>query len=157
MSLELIKTFTEYHMDMTRRVWDSIEQISDEQFLVEGDYSRGSIRNLMVHIASTDRRWLAGLKNEPDVGHLNSEDYPTRASARDVFQTIAQDLAGYVSTLTDDDLNGTTKEIGEPRWQVLLHLVNHGTDHRATVLEKLHEFGAPTFPQDFIIWLWERK
>jgi hypothetical protein len=37
------------------------------------------------------------------------------------------------------------------------HLVNHGTDHRSTVLQKLTEFGAPTFDQDFIIWMWSRK
>jgi len=24
-------------------------------------------------------------------------------------------------------------------------------------LQKLHDLGAPTFAQDFIIWLWERK
>ena len=35
-----------------------------------------------------------------------------------------------------------------PRWQALLHLVNHGTDHRATVLERLHALGVPTFDQD---------
>ena len=66
MELELIKTFIEYHIDMTRRVWDSINQITDEQFLADDAYSRGSIRNLMVHLASTDRRWLAGLKNLED-------------------------------------------------------------------------------------------
>jgi uncharacterized damage-inducible protein DinB len=48
-------------------------------------------------------------------------------------------------------------EFTHPRWAVLLHLVNHGTDHRSTVLQKLTEFGAPTFDQDFIIWLWSRK
>ena len=157
MELELIKTFVTYHIDMTRRVWDSINQITDEQFLADDVYSRGSIRNLMVHLVSTDRRWLAGLKNQPDVGHLNFEDYSTRVTAREAFQNVTKDLTEYISTLTREDLNENTDQVAEPRWQILLHLVNHGTDHRATVLEKLHEFGAPTFPQDFIIWLWERK
>jgi uncharacterized damage-inducible protein DinB len=47
--------------------------------------------------------------------------------------------------------------MGDPRWAILLHLVNHGTDHRATVLEKLTDLGAPTFDQDFIFWLWNRQ
>ncbi len=60
MELELIKTYIEYHIDVSRRVWDLIDQITDEQFLADDAYSRGSIRNLMVHLVSTDRRWLAG-------------------------------------------------------------------------------------------------
>jgi uncharacterized damage-inducible protein DinB len=62
MELELIKTFIEYHIDMSRRVWDSIQQITEEQFLADDAYSRGSIRNLMVHLASTD---LPALKIYP--------------------------------------------------------------------------------------------
>ena len=157
MELEFIKTLIAYHIDTTRRVWDSIDHITDEQFLADDPYSRGSIRNFMVHLASTDRRWLAGLKNQPDVGHLNPEEYSNRGAAREAYLNTAEDLTEYISTLTNDDLREPTKEVGEPRWQVLLHLANHGTDHRSTVLHRLYEFGAPTFSQDFIIWLWERK
>jgi uncharacterized damage-inducible protein DinB len=157
MDLALIRTVTDYHLDMTRRVWDSIEQITDEQFLADDVYSRGSIRNLMVHIASTDRRWLAGLKNQPDVGHLTLEDYPTRASARQVFEIVARDLAAYVDGVGDEEVDGHANDIPAPRWTVILHLVNHGTDHRATVLQRLTGLGAPTFNQDFILWLWDRK
>jgi len=157
MELELIKTFIEYHLDMTRRIWDSIQQITDEQFLADDAYSRGSIRNLMVHLSSTDRRWLAGLKNLEDVGHLKFEDYTTRAQAQEAFESVAKDLVDYSSTLTEVDLNSPNDKVAEPRWQVILHIINHGTDHRSTVLQRLHEFGAPTFDQDFIMWLWSKK
>jgi len=157
MELELIKTFIEYHLDMTRRVWDTINQITDEQFLADDAYSRGSIRNLMVHLTSTDRRWLAGLKNLEDVGHLKFEDYTTCAQAQEIFENVMKDLSEYSSALTEADLNTPNDKVAEPRWQILLHLVNHGTDHRSTVLQRLHEFGAPNFDQDFIMWLWNRK
>jgi uncharacterized damage-inducible protein DinB len=111
----------------------------------------------MVHLASTDRRWLAGLKNREDVGHLKFEDYTTRAQAREAFESVAKDLADYSSTLTEVDLNSPNDKVAEPRWQVILHIINHGTDHRSTALQRLHEFGAATFDQDFIMWLWSRK
>jgi uncharacterized damage-inducible protein DinB len=157
MELDLIKTFIEYHLDMTRRVWDSINEITDEQFLADDAYSRGSIRNLMVHLASTDRRWLAGLKNLPDVGHLRFEDYSTRAEAHQVFEQVAKGLSEYTNSLTTEELNQNPNNLPNPRWAVILHLINHGTDHRSTVLQRLHEFGAPTFDQDFMMWLWSRK
>ena len=157
LSVDMIQTLIEYHIDMTRRVWGSIDQITAEQFLADDAYSRGSIRNLMVHLFSTDRRWLTGLRDAEDVGHLNFDDFQTKAVAREAFEKIAKDLADYIRTLTDADLNAPNDKIAEPRWQVLLHMINHGTDHRSTVLQRLHEFGAPTFNQDFIMWLWGRK
>ena len=156
MQLELIKTMIEYHLDMTRRVWEVINYITEEQFLADDIYSRGSVRNLMVHLTSTDRRWLAGIKDEHDIGHLKFEDYSTRAHAHQIFEEVAQNLGEYAATLTDEQLDENPKNMSNPRWQVLLHLSNHGTDHRSTVLQRLHEFGAPTFDQDFIMWLWRK-
>jgi uncharacterized damage-inducible protein DinB len=155
-NIEMVRTYIEYHCSMTHRVLESIAQISEAQFLQEDAYSRCSIRNFMVHLVSTDRRWLAGLKNLPDAGHLKFADYPNRESARSVFEQVAKELMDYVASLTDAKLEQSPAGIPNPRWQILLHMANHGTDHRATVLQRLTEFGAPTFDQDFIMWLWSR-
>ena len=84
------------------------------------------------------------------------EEYPDRASVRAEWDAVAQDMTDYLTSLTDDELAQNPDNIPAARWQVLLHVANHGTDHRATVLQKLHEFGAPTFDQDFVLWLWGR-
>ena len=160
MELELIQTFVKYHLEMTRHVWESIDQITEEQFLADDVYSRGSIRNLMVHLANTDSNWLAGLKNIPeskDPPRRKYEEYPDRASVRSFWNATANDLAEYVERLTEAELNENPVDIPSARWLVLLHIINHGTDHRSTVLQRLHEFGAPTFDQDFIMWVWSRK
>ncbi|HCR71335.1 MAG TPA: hypothetical protein DIW23_07830 [Anaerolineae bacterium] len=157
MKLDLIKLYIEYHIETTRRVWDSIEQITEEQFLANSIYSHGSIRNLMVHLTSVERRWLAGLKNGEDVPHLKQENYDSIAKAREIFEVINKDLGDYVINLAEEKLNQPIEKLSEPTWQILLHLVNHGTDHRAIVLHKLTELGAPTFEQDFILWLWNKK
>ena len=156
MDLELIKTFTRYHIDTTRRVWDSIQHVTDEQFLADDVYSRGSIRNLMVHLANTDSNWLRGLKNIPeseDPPSKKYEEYPDRVSVQAYWDSTAKALDSYVETLTQAEVEEHPVDIPYPRWQVLLHVSNHGTDHRSTVLQRLHEFGAPTFDQDYIYWL----
>jgi uncharacterized damage-inducible protein DinB len=157
MKLDLIKLYIKYHIETTRHVWDTIEQITEEQFLANNIYSHVSIRNLMVHLTSVERRWLAGLKNQEDVPHLKQEDYDSIAKAREIFDLVSKDLGDYVINLSEDELNQNTNNLSELAWQILLHLVNHGTDHRAIVLQKLTELGAPTFEQDFIIWLWSKK
>ncbi len=159
MELELIKTFIEYHVGITRHVWDSIDQIAEGQFLADDSYSKGSLRNLMVHLANTDLNWLTVLKNLPDIRPQlkKREEYPDRASARAYWESVAKELSEYVNDLSEAELNENPKAVPAPRWQVLLHIVNHGTDHRSTVLQKLTKLDAPTFEQDFMIWLLKRK
>ncbi|MBZ0289794.1 MAG: hypothetical protein K8I30_19385, partial [Anaerolineae bacterium] len=41
-----------------------------------------------------------------------------------------------------------------PRWEILLQVANHGTDHRAQILAMLHtQFGARTVEQDLILFV----
>lgn len=40
-------------------------------------------------------------------------------------------------------------------WQVLLHVVNHGTDHRAQILRLLNDLGVKTGPQDYIFYVYD--
>ena len=111
----------------------------------------------MVHLCHTDLRWLTGLKNLPIRTEVkNYEAYPDRTSVRTYWEAVAADLSEYVRSLQKTSLVENPVDIPGPRWEVLLHLVNHGTDHRSTVLQQLHDYGAPTFDQDFIIWLAKR-
>ena len=40
-------------------------------------------------------------------------------------------------------------------WQILLHVANHGTDHRAQLLRLLNDMGVQTKPQDYIFYVYE--
>jgi uncharacterized damage-inducible protein DinB len=42
-------------------------------------------------------------------------------------------------------------------WQVLLHVVNHGTDHRAQILRLLNDLGGYTEYQDYIIHVYAHQ
>lgn len=157
-ALENIRLYIEYHLALSRKAWESIDQLTDAQFFQDDAYSQGSVHHLMVHITGVDRRWLAGLKNLPDAGPLKVDDYPpTRSGARAFFESVAKDLTDYMATLSEAELLAIPPNIPSSRMSVLMHIVNHGTDHRATVLQKLNAFGAPSFGQDFIPWLWHRK
>jgi uncharacterized damage-inducible protein DinB len=157
-ALEIIRTLIEYNYALYRRVWDSITHLSDEQFVQEVNYSHGSIRNQIVHVASVDERWLRGLMELPDARtfSLKPSDYLTRESGRALWDATSRDVVEYVAALDAGSLERQPQGMPGPAWQVLTHLVNHGTDHRAQILRVLHDFGAPTFDQDLVIHLWTR-
>jgi uncharacterized damage-inducible protein DinB len=156
---ELIRSYMEYNDAMSRRVWESIMTLSDEQFVDRFNYSHGSIRDLMVHMAVVDGRWMRGLKEEPEARSYTKEPtlFHTRQKAFEFWDQTARELMTYVQSLEESELSSTPVGMYGPVWQVLLHLVNHGTDHRSQVLRALADFDAPTFDQDFILFQWFKK
>ena len=154
-NLEIIQTMIDYNYTLHHRLWQSIMTLSDEQFVADIPYSHGSIRNHMVHLARVDVSWLRGLKGDATARsyRLNPEDYPTRTSVREVCDSAEQEVRDYLATLDDNVLASTPQGMPLPVWQTLLHLVNHGTDHRGQVLRALHDFGAVTFDQDLAFYL----
>lgn len=163
MNAEYFRKFYDYNYTLHRRVWDCIDHITDEQFVEEVPYSIGSIRNHMVHLTGVDERWLARLRGLPAPDNLKYMDFPERSSTRARWEQAADDMLSYVDRLQNSQLEEIVKYDmphrggmkHTPRWQLLLHVVNHGTDHRAQVLPILHRFGAPTLEQDLIIFLWD--
>ena len=146
---DVIRAMVAYHVSSNRRLWEHLmAHVTDEQFTRALGYSHGSIRHQVVHLAATDRYWLHDIQAKPVTG-LEPEDYPTRESFSAVWEGIEQALLTYVQSLTDADLAEVPDGLVESRWQALVHVVNHGTDHRAQILSMLHSLDVPTFEQDF--------
>ena len=64
MTSEDVRRLFAYNAWAFDRVLSCIEQITDEQFLEDVDYSRGSVRNQMLHIVTGMERWMQRLKGE---------------------------------------------------------------------------------------------
>lgn len=143
-----------YHFAMNRKLWDySVMALTEEQFTRRLEYSVGSIRNQVVHLLNIDDRWFCGLRGQPVPGFLNPVYFNKRPKIREMWDEVEGKMQAYLATLTDEMLPQPYDDGRMAVWQVLLHIVNHGTDHRAQTLAMLHGIGALTFPQDYAIWL----
>jgi uncharacterized damage-inducible protein DinB len=164
MNLTYFHEIFDYNYALHSRVWDSIMQITDSQFLEEIPYSIGSIRNHMVHLMNVDQRWLCRVMQMPlPAQRINQEEYLTRAATRLKWEEIEKFVCNSVYSLSESDLDRPVEiKISsrpnmniKPVWQILAHVVNHGTDHRAQILPILYRMGAPTFDQDLMLHLWQ--
>ncbi len=145
----IIRAMAEYHVASNRRLrQEALQSVTDEQFVQPLGYSHGSLRQQVVHLAQTDRYWLHDIQTKPVLG-LNAEDYPTLASFTPLWEGIEQAVLDYVRGLSEHDLAAVPAGLLETRWEALVHMFTHGTDHRAQILSMLHGLGAPTFEQDF--------
>lgn len=163
MKVNAVQTLFSYHYGMFEQVWDCVTGLSVEQFVAESDYSLGSVRNHLVHCLNVDERWLARLQGGDLPPILEEATYPDQAVVRGLWETVWIKVLNYVNSLTEADLSQMVRVEFPgsypspkplPRWLYLTHVVNHGTDHRAQILARLHELGGATLEQDLVLYLW---
>ena len=159
MDADAFRHFYGYHFAENRSLWDTcVMPLSDEQFARPVAYSRGSVRDQILHLMSCDETWFTGLRGLPIPDSLSAAAFPDRPSIRARWDLLESDMRDYLSQLRDDMLATRPLE-GEDKdllvWQVLLHVVNHGTDHRAQLLRVLNDLGLQTTSQDYIFYVYE--
>lgn len=161
-----IRTIFDYNFWAFERVWECICQISEEQFIQPIDYSTGSIRNIVAHIMSANRNWMGRLQDAEMSPRLVYEDFISLPQTKAKWDELRQEFQNYLDSLTEDQLEETVNwelparglRSDNPRSELLLHLANHATDHRAQILAILHQhFHVQTVEQDMIFYLAERK
>lgn len=159
MNADAFRHFYAYHFSENRTLWDHfIMPLSPEQFMQPVDYSQGSVRNQIVHLMEVDEAWFSDLRGASIPEPPDFADVNDRALIRAHWDTVEQMMRAYLAILTDAMLLDKPLQ-GEDEnlflWQVLLHVVNHGTDHRAQVRRVLHDLGVRTPPQDYIFYTYE--
>lgn len=121
------------------RLLDAAAKLSDEQLVNERGGSRGSVADNLEHLVDTQIGWSAVISEK---GRSLPWERPAEgiaAALRARFDESDAWLREITGGLTDESLAAVVRTLhggemhGFPRWQMLLHLVNHGTQHRAEI------------------------
>jgi uncharacterized damage-inducible protein DinB len=160
MNANAFRHFYNYHFSENRNLWGSyVALLSLEQFTQSTGYSQGSVRDQIVHLMSVDDTWFSGLRGVEIPESLNPADFPDKESIRAHWDNVEKNMRDYLSTLRDEMLFEKPFPDGEDKdlilWQVLLQVVNHGTDHRAQLLRLLNDLGVKTTSQDYIFYVYD--
>jgi len=159
MNANAFRHFYGYHFAENRKTWDTyIRSLSREQFTQSVSYSHGSVRDQIVHLMSVDDTWFSGLRGVDIPEPLDPAQLNDRKMIRARWDNVEQRMRDYLAELRDDmlvdkPLDGEDQDLTV--WQVLLHVVNHGTDHRAQVLRLLNDLGVKTTSQDYIFYVYD--
>lgn len=159
MNANAFRHFYDYHFAMNRFLWDSyIVPLTSEQFTQAASYSHGSVRDQLVHLVNVDEVWFSDLSGQVPAESLEPAQVVDRAAFRAHWDAVEQRMRAYLAALRDDmlqdqPLQGEDKDLRV--WQVLLHVANHGTDHRAQILRLLNDLGVKTTSQDYVFYVYE--
>jgi uncharacterized damage-inducible protein DinB len=164
MTPEYFKTLYGYNSWANELILRTAEQVSAEQFTARTLYSMGNLRGTLVHILSAEWIWLSRWNGVSPQAMLREEELPTLAALRARWRDEEAKLRAFVAKLTDADLrrvvaykNTRGEPLAFPLWQLMAHVVNHGTQHRAEAAAMLTDLGHSPGNIDLVIYLAEQE
>jgi uncharacterized damage-inducible protein DinB len=161
-----LRTLYGYNHWATERLLEVAKQLTPEQLHAPGSAGHGSVHNTLLHLVNTQKSWLAWWDGSLSAEEayrltLNPTDFPDLAALRTIWEEVEQATQAFVSSLTDEDVirvyaqtlpNGV--DFRMPLWQMMLHVANHGTQHRSEAAAMLTSFGHSPGNLDLLFHLW---
>lgn len=154
-------TLFAYNAWANRKVVAAAAGLEPALLLAPADLSHGSILGALVHVYAAEVVWRARCQFGQSPARLPMEgDFSALGELAAVWLPEADAFAGYVGQLAasafDEDIAYTnTKGVvfSTPLWQVLAHVVNHGTQFRTEAAVALSRHGCSPGDLDLIAYL----
>jgi uncharacterized damage-inducible protein DinB len=144
---------------------DAVAAITSEQFLRPMGNSFSSVRDTIADICAAERIWITRLKGEKLQGLQKPDRIPDIDAARKEWAELEGEMREQLArlgaeaverTIEYQDLRGNDQS--DVLWQMLQHMVNHGTYHRGQITTMLRQLdSAPPRSMDLITFYRERN
>jgi uncharacterized damage-inducible protein DinB len=150
MTFEDLQTLVEYHYWARDRVLASVETLSDEQLRKNLGNSFASIFDTVVHLYGADWIWCTRWNGESPMSLPAASTFPDLAAVRQAWSEEEQRIRSVLTRLGPDGVARPIEYRGwdgrqqaQPFWQMLQHLVNHGSYHRGQLTTMVRQLGVP--------------
>ena len=121
------------------RLLEAAGKLSDERLASEPGGSRGNVADNLAHLVNTQVGWSDVISETDFTPQPPLPEQDIMAALRQRFAESHARLREIIGGLTDESLTAVVRRErgsqvhGYPRWQMLLHLATHGTQHRAEI------------------------
>ncbi len=165
MNIEDIQFIYEYNYWANGKILDAAAKVTDEQFFAPASFSYGSLHGTLFHILDAEYSWRLLFETNFTVSEdLDRALVSNFQSLKEEWGKEEQAMRAYLNGLTDEDVVSHKKYINSEGihrdrilWHCLLHVVNHGTQHRSEAAALLTDFGCSPGDLDFTLFLHEHK
>ncbi|HEU4745584.1 MAG TPA: DinB family protein [Anaerolineales bacterium] len=151
-----------YNQWANAKILNAAANVTTDQFLAPASFPHGGLRGTLVHALSAEWIWRTRWEGSSPTVMLKAEEFPDFPSLRGRWAEEEMRLMNFVSGISDESLNNTfdyTNTSGKPfsrvLWHAMVHLVNHGTQHRTEAAAMLTDFGCSPGDIDLIFFVSE--
>ncbi|MBE2236544.1 MAG: DinB family protein [Caldilineaceae bacterium] len=160
MNLADLMTLYNYNYWANRRILQAADGLTVEQFVAPHDLSWGSIRDVLVHTLGAEWIWrIRCQEGRSPSAMLNPAQFPTLDALTAQWAEEESAMRGYLASLEEAALSQPLAYVstgGRPfsstLWHILVHVVNHGTQHRAEVAHILTQLDHSPGDLDMILY-----
>jgi uncharacterized damage-inducible protein DinB len=164
MNIKDIHLIYEYNYWANKQILSASDNVSHQQLMAPASFPYGCLHGTLLHILDTEWGWRALFQSIESASDLLAADFPTVATLKTRFQDEETSMRVYLASLRDEDMESHlryTIDTGIERdrilWHCLLHVVNHGTQHRSEAAALLTDYGQSPGDLDFTVFLNEYK
>jgi len=143
-----IRFLFDYDRWGTRRVLNAAAGLPHEEWSRSAAIGERGIGGILVHALGAHMRWRGGWQGRTDRPRPEAEPLPGPADLRDRWEIEWNALDEFLDTLDEERLKGPFDEFR--LWQTMVHVVNHGTQHRSEVAALLTQAGHSPGDLDLI-------
>jgi uncharacterized damage-inducible protein DinB len=138
-SVDTLRLHLDYSSWATQRLMDVAAKLSEEELTRDFKTADKTVLDTLVHIYAADRIWLARVQAEPRASFIDPQDRDLTLLQTE-WPALQQRWKLWLRDFNDGDLARVIdfkdmkgRPYSQPVWQIVLHLVNHGTHHRGQV------------------------
>jgi uncharacterized damage-inducible protein DinB len=153
------QTLFAYTWHIRSRLMSCAAQLSEDDYLEDPGYGRGSLHNLFFHMLRAEINWHRALEIRSQQPPPQAEDYPTlqalQMRSEEEHQTWQRLLEKLSVEEIEGNLNFTNRrgeQVTRPRWRILQHVLMHGMQHHAEAAQLLTAKGQSPGDIDFIFF-----
>jgi uncharacterized damage-inducible protein DinB len=165
MNLAYLQTLLDYHYWARDIVLDAVTELPHEQFTKPVESSFRSVRDTVAHIYAADWIWYMRWIGEAPTSLIAYDQFSDATSIRKAWKDLESNVRQLVNDLGEDGINKafdyrllSGAPDTAPFWQMLVHVVNHGSYHRGQVTTLMRQLGAhPPKPTDMIAFFRTRR
>jgi uncharacterized damage-inducible protein DinB len=147
----------QYNHWTTEKILNVASQVTAEQFLASAPFPHGGLHGTLVHTLFAQWIWRMRWEGTSPNYRLKPEDFPTFESLRTRFDEEAKLLMAFVENVPEERLGERfyyNNTVGQPKdhilWQAMVHVVNHGTQHKTEAAAMLTSYGCSPGDIDMI-------
>jgi uncharacterized damage-inducible protein DinB len=156
-----MRTLFDYNYWANGKILTAAAGMGAEELSAPASLRHGSLLATLVHTLAVEWMWRTRCeKGDSPPRYIPPERFLGVESVQVAWAEEEKATRAFLGTLTDGRLNEPVRYAsrrGESReavlWQVLVHVVNHGTHHRAEAGLRLAELGRNPGDMDFLLYL----
>jgi uncharacterized damage-inducible protein DinB len=165
MNLKDMQLLFDYNYWANQLILAKAAELSPEQLTQPISFSWGSLQGTLVHTLDSEHMWrhLCHYQIIVSPRLAAREPFPTLESIAAYWKNEEAEMRAYVNSLNDSDMESIVRYEADGNlrervlWHCLLHVVNHGTQHRSECAAMLTDFGCSPGGIDFTLFLNKRS